>query len=86
VVSHNGYVISLANITLSIPDETKARMKQHPHMRWSSAIRSIIERQLDDFEQAEALARKGGLTQEDVDPILKKIEAANRKHVRALLP
>lgn len=75
----------MPNITLSIPEQTRRRMREHPHMRWSSAIRSMIERQLDDFEEADRLAKKGGLTQEDIDPILRKIDADTRKHARKLL-
>ena len=48
----------MPNITLSIPEETKRRMEKHPHVKWSSAIRAIIERRLDDFEETERLAQK----------------------------
>ena len=75
----------MANITLSIPDETKARMKQHPHMRWSSAIRSIIEQKLDEFEEADRLAKKLDLRMEDFQEVSEKIRGSNRKSVRALL-
>ena len=70
----------MANITLSIPDETKARMKQHPHMRWSSAIQK-----LDEFEDADRLAKKLDLRMEDFQEVSEKIRGSNRKSVRALL-
>jgi len=75
----------MPNMTLSVSDETKDRMDSHPSIKWSNVVRSVIEKKLDDFEEAERLAQKSKLTQKDFDPILKKIESASRKHVKRLL-
>lgn len=85
MAAHNNYVIFMPNITLSIPEETKKRMDKHPHMKWSRAIRAIIERELDKFEETERLAKKGGLKIEDFKEISEKIDKATRKHARKLL-
>ncbi len=75
----------MANITLFVPDELKERMNEHPEMRWSRAIRSIIERTLDDFEEAEKLARKSKLTKEGVERLSAEVNAEAGKHAEALL-
>ena len=75
----------MPNITLSIPEETKKRMEKHPHVKWSNAIRTIIERKLDDFEEAERLAQKSTLTEKDVELLSKKVDKAMARHARKLL-
>ena len=75
----------MPNLTLSIPDETKHRMDQHPHIRWSNVVRTIIEQKLNDFEEAERLAQKGGLKLSDFEDIRKKLEESSRQHARKLL-
>ena len=75
----------MVNLTLSIPVETKVRMDKHKHIKWSSAIRSLIEHKLDDFEEAERLAKKLDLSEEDLKPIMRKIDNDLRKHSEALL-
>lgn len=75
----------MPNITLSVPLETKRKMDAHPHMRWSRAIRTLIEQRLEDFEEAERLAKKLNLKMEDFKEIEEKIKESSRKHVRTLL-
>jgi hypothetical protein len=75
----------MVNVTLSIPSEIKARMDKHKHIKWSNAIRNLIEQKLDDFEEAERLANKLDLSEKDLEPILNKINNDMRKHTEALL-
>ena len=75
----------MVNLTLSIPAETKARMDKHKYIKWSSAVRTIIERKLSDFEEAERIAKKSNLTMKDFDDISKKIDSAMAKHAEELL-
>jgi hypothetical protein len=75
----------MVNLTLSIPAKTKARMDKHKHIKWSSAIRTIIERKLNDFEEAERIAKKSNLKMSDFDEISKKIDIAMAKHAEELL-
>ncbi len=75
----------MANLTLSIEDETKARMDRHRHIKWSSAVRSIIESRLDDLEEVERLAGKSRFTKKDANELTKKTNAAIRKHVKVLM-
>ncbi len=75
----------MRNITLSITDETKNKMESHPEVRWSNAVRVIIERKLNDFRIAEALAQKSRLTEKDVQALSKKVNRAMGKHAKGLL-
>jgi hypothetical protein len=85
VLAHKVYVVLMVNLTLSIPAETKARMDRHKEIKWSRAIRNLIEQKLDDFEEAERLANKLDLSEKDLKPILDKINNNMAKHAEALL-
>ncbi len=75
----------MANVTLFIPDDLKKRMAQHKEIRWSSAIRTLIEDRLDRLEEADELAQGSKLTEEDVAFLTKKVDVETRKHVKALM-
>lgn len=75
----------MPNITLCITDETKRRMEKHPEIRWSNAVRTVIERKLRDFEEAEELAKKSSLTEQDVLLLSEKVNKAMGKHAKGLL-
>jgi len=75
----------MPNITLSITDETKMKMDRHPEVRWSNAVRAVIEKKLADFEEAERLAKKSLLTERDVELLSSKVNSAAAKHAKRLL-
>ena len=70
---------------MSITDETKSKMEKHPEVRWSNAVRAIIERKLHDFEVAEALAQKSRLTEKDVELLSAKVSKQAAEHAKRLL-
>ena len=75
----------MPNMTLAISDKTKGRMEKHKHMKWSRAVRAIIEKRLDDFEEVERLSRKSKFTQKDADEMAEMVNADIRKHVKGLM-
>ena len=75
----------MANVTLFVPDALKSKMDAHKDVRWSSAIRVVIEEKIADFEEAEKLARKSRLSQKDVDRISSEVDSASARHAEALL-
>jgi len=75
----------MANMTLSITEETRKKMKKHPEIRWSNAVRTMIERKLRDFEEAERLAEKSNLTEKDVKFLSEKVANDMAKHAKRLL-
>jgi hypothetical protein len=75
----------LVNVTLFMPNGLKSRMDLHKEVSWSSAIRTVIEEKLDEFEEAEALAKKSRLSEKDVEKLASKVDAAMARHAEALL-
>ncbi len=74
----------MANITLFVPDELKKRMNARTDVRWSRAIRNIIERELDDFEEVDRALRKSKFTEKDLAQLTKKVDEDTRRFVRSL--
>ena len=66
----------MTNITLSIPEETHTRMKQHNDIRWSEIARRAIEQRLQDLEIMDKIAAKSKLTPQDAEEIGKTIKKA----------
>jgi len=75
----------MPNLTLSITDEMKDDMKKHPEVRWSNAVRVMIERKLRQFELAEKLSQKSRLTEKDVVALSTKVNNGMAEHARGLL-
>jgi hypothetical protein len=75
----------MPNITLAISEELKNEMEKHSSVKWSSAVRNIIEQKLTDFAEAEKIAKKSKFTMKDWKLIEKKISKNLAKHAEALL-
>ncbi len=78
-------VICVANITLSIPDEFKKRMDEHPEIRWSAAVRNVLEQKLDDLQELDAILKSSQLTQADARALADKVNQKGAKHAEALI-
>ncbi|MFO8133513.1 MAG: hypothetical protein R6U10_06265 [Thermoplasmatota archaeon] len=63
----------MPNITLSVPDDLKEKMEQHPEIRWSQVARAAIEEKIRDLELLDRLTAKSTLTEEDVEQISSQI-------------
>ncbi len=75
----------MPNITIRVSEELKEEMKKHASVKWSSAIRSIIERKLSDFDEADRIARKSRFSMKDWKLIEKKLSKKTAEHAKALL-
>ena len=75
----------MPNITLSITEEMKNKMDKHSELRWSNAVRSIIDRKLRDFEEAEKIASKSRLAEKDIKAVLEKVKKSTAVHAKRLL-
>lgn len=64
----------MVNITVTIPDELKEKLKEHDETNWSAVIRKALLEHLRKIEIAEAIAQKSKLTKKDADEISKKIK------------
>lgn len=65
----------MVSFTLSIPDKLKKRLARHREVRWSSVVRSVLEQQLDELEEAERIAWKSKLTEKDVEELAASVDA-----------
>ena len=75
----------MPNITIRVSEELKEEMEKHSSVKWSSAIRSIIERKLSDFDETDRIARKSRFSMKDWKLIEKKLSKNAAEHAKALL-
>ena len=64
----------MANITLVIPEDLKAELKEHDEVNWSAVIRKALQEHLNKIRIAEAIASKSTLTEKDAEIIARKIK------------
>ena len=55
----------MVSLTLSIPDEMKAEMDEHPEINWSEVARQSIEGKLEELEFLETFKAESELTEAD---------------------
>jgi len=72
----------MANMTIAIPDDLHAKMRELGEVRWSEVARQAFEERINSFEIVEAIARKSKLTQKDVDEIADMIDKATYKRIK----
>lgn len=75
----------MANVTVTVPDEFKEKMEDHPEINWSQVARQAFEEKitdletlerLKDFEVIDEVASRSELTDEDVEEIAELIDRA----------
>ncbi|MBU0536037.1 MAG: hypothetical protein KKE20_03665 [Nanoarchaeota archaeon] len=69
----------MGNITLSIPDDVFAQMKQFSEVKWSEVARKAIIEKIETLQLADKLAKKSKLTKEDVEQFSRKIKSTANK-------
>ena len=72
----------MPNITISVTDEIKEEMCRHSAIRWSNAVRAVIEAKLRDFADAERLAQKSSLTEKDVEQLSASVGKSMARHAK----
>ncbi|MFB6100901.1 MAG: hypothetical protein ABEK16_06560 [Candidatus Nanohalobium sp.] len=63
----------MSNVTVSVGDELKRKMDEHPEMNWSEVARQAIKEKIDDLEVMDEIASRSELTEEDVEELSRKI-------------
>ncbi|MBS3098375.1 hypothetical protein J4209_06295 [Candidatus Woesearchaeota archaeon] len=66
----------MPNITLAIPEDLHAKMKEHSEIRWSEVVRKTITQKIEDLDIMDKLTAKSKLTQKDVDEIASKVDSS----------
>jgi hypothetical protein len=71
----------MANITVSVDDDLKKRMENHPEINWSEVTRQAIEEKIEALEVMDELTSESELTESDVREIADRINESGRKRV-----
>jgi hypothetical protein len=72
----------MVNVTLAIPEELHAKMKQHSEIRWSEVIRKTISEKIATLELLDELSKQSKLTSKDIKEISKKIDSGVARKLR----
>ena len=64
----------MANLTLSIPDDLKAKMVRFPEINWSEVARQAILEKTRVLEQMQHLLTQSQLTEQDAVKIGREIK------------
>ncbi|MBS3098860.1 hypothetical protein J4462_01465 [Candidatus Pacearchaeota archaeon] len=64
----------MVNITLSIPENLKEKLRRYREVNWSAVTRRALEEHIRRVEMVEAIAQKSKLTQKDADKLARKIK------------
>ena len=73
----------MANVTVTVDDDTKEEMSEFPEINWSQVAREAFEERVEemrklermrDFEVMDDLAAESGLTERDTAEIANRID------------
>lgn len=74
----------MVSITVSVPDETRALMKQFPEVNWSGFVKKSIEEKARELKDLEKLKRTLRTEQETTDWAVKLQRASRQGRLDAL--
>ena len=72
----------MPTITVSVDDDLKERMDNHPEINWSEVTRQAIEEKIDTLDVMAELTSDSELTEEDVAEIADKINESARDRTK----
>ena len=73
----------MVSITLSVPEEMKVEMDEHPELNWSEIARQAIKEKLTILKKMDLLLAESRLTEKDAVTIGRKINKAVAKRIGA---
>jgi len=65
----------MPTVSITVDDDLKAQMEDHPEVDWSEVARSAFEEKIDDLETLKRLSSDSELTDEDVDEVAVLIDS-----------
>lgn len=65
----------MVSVTLSVSEEMKAEMDEHPEINWSEVARQSIERKLDELRFFEAFKAESELTEAEAIELGQELKA-----------
>ena len=72
----------MPNITLSVPEDVHAIMKEHKEIRWSEIARRAISDYAKKLALLDALTQDSELTEEDVMALDEKVKRGIYEHYK----
>lgn len=66
---------NMVSVTLSVPEEMKSEMDEHPEINWSEVARQSIERKLAELRFLEAFKAKSELTEQEAIELGRDLKA-----------
>ncbi|MFB6361474.1 MAG: hypothetical protein ABEH59_09155 [Halobacteriales archaeon] len=69
----------MVSVTLSVPEEMKAQMDEHPEINWSEVARQSIERKLDELRVLETFKEESELTEAEAIELGRELKAQMRE-------
>ena len=79
----------MANVSLTVPNELKAKMDKFPWINWSEVAREeAIKREMlhEDFEEFNRIVSKSKLTEKDALELARKVNEGMHKKLKKLYP
>ena len=79
----------MANVSLTVPDELKAKMEEFPWINWSEVAREeAIKREMlhEDFWEFNRIVSKSKLTEEDAMRLAKDVNKGLHERYKKLYP
>ncbi|MCU4802420.1 hypothetical protein OB920_18825 [Halobacteria archaeon HArc-gm2] len=65
----------MPTVSITVDDDLKAQMEDHPEVDWSEVARSAFEEKIDELETLKRLSSDSELTDEDVDEVAVLIDS-----------
>ena len=72
----------MVSITLSVPEELKREMDQHPELNWSEVARRAIREKITLLKKMDILLAKSTLTEKDALELGKKVNLTLAKRYK----
>lgn len=70
----------MVSVTLSVPEEMREKMDEHPEINWSEVARQSIDRKLRELEFLEEFKKHSELTEEDAVELGRKLKQDIAEH------
>ena len=71
---------TMVSVTLSVPEEMREEMDEHPEINWSQVARQSIDRKLKELQFLEEFKKHSELTEEDAVELGRKLKEDVAEH------
>lgn len=70
----------MVSVTLSVPEEMREEMDEHPEINWSEVARQSIDRKLKELQFLEEFKEQSELTEEDAVELGRRLKEDMAEH------